>query len=50
MDIGKAFLSHKSEDKDYVEYVAMKIGLDHCVYDKYTFSDGMKTLSEIFKE
>lgn len=45
----KVFLSHKSEDKPYVEYVANSIGKDNCVYDKYTFEDGMQTLNEILK-
>ena len=45
--LGKVFLSHKSEDKDYVRYVAEKIGVDRCHYDEYTFESGMKTLDEI---
>lgn len=45
----KVFLSHKSEDKTFVEYVANCIGKDNCIYDKYTFEDGMPTLQEILK-
>lgn len=45
--LGKVFLSHKSEDKDYVRYVAEKIGVDRCHYDEYTFETGMRTLDEI---
>lgn len=45
--LGKVFLSHKSEDKDFVRYVAEKIGVDRCHYDEYTFEGGMKTLDEI---
>lgn len=45
----KIFLSHSSVNKDFVEKVAKNIGLDNCVYDKYTFEDGMKTLDEIYK-
>lgn len=45
----KVFLSHSSADKAYVENVAKKIGLDNCIFDKYTFEDGMKTLDEIYK-
>lgn len=45
--LGKVFLSHKSEDKDFVRYVADKIGIDRCHYDEYTFEDGMQTLDEI---
>lgn len=47
--LGKVFLSHKSEDKDYVRYVAEKIGIDRCHYDEYTFEAGMKTLDEILQ-
>lgn len=45
----KVFLSHSSVDKAYVEDVVRKIGIDYCVYDKYTFEDGMETLEEIYK-
>ena len=45
--LGKVFLSHKSEDKDFVRHVAEKIGIDRCHYDEYTFEDGMNTLDEI---
>ena len=45
--LGKVFLSHKSEDKNFVRYVAEKIGIDRCHYDEYTFEDGMQTLDEI---
>ena len=44
----KVFLSHSSKDKNYVEIVAKKIGIDNCVYDKYTFEEGMDTLDEIY--
>lgn len=47
--LGKVFLSHKSEDKNYVRYVAEKIGLDRCHYDEYTFEAGMKALDEILE-
>lgn len=43
----KVFLSHKSEDKEFVEYIAKNIGKDNCVYDKYTFEEGMPSLTEI---
>lgn len=45
----KVFLSHSSKDKDYVRKVVEKIGIDNCVFDEYTFEDGMKTLDEIYK-
>lgn len=44
----KVFLSHSSKDKAYVETVAKRIGLDNCVYDEYTFEEGMGTLDEIY--
>ena len=47
--MNKVFLSHSSKDKDYVDHVAKRVGLDNCVYDKYTFEDGMETLEEIYK-
>lgn len=48
----KVFLSHSSADKaSYVEYVAdkliEKVGNHNVVYDKYTFEEGMETISEI---
>ena len=47
--MNKVFLSHSSKEKNYVEIVAKKLGLDNCVFDKYTFEDGMETLEEIYK-
>lgn len=49
MAFGKVFMSHKSENKDFVEYIVNKIGKDRCVYDKYTFEEGNETLQEIFR-
>lgn len=45
----KIFLSHSSKDKEYVEVVARKIGIDKCTYDKFTFEEGMMTFDEILK-
>lgn len=47
--MNKIFLSHSSQDKPYVSYIAEKFGKDHCVYDAACFEAGMKTLDEIFK-
>lgn len=47
--MAKVFLSHKSEDKVYVEKVVSLIGRNNCVYDKFTFEAGMKTIDEIMK-
>ncbi|EFL53124.1 conserved hypothetical protein [Solidesulfovibrio fructosivorans JJ]] len=44
----KCFLSHSSSDKiRYVKIVADNLGHDYCVYDEYTFEEGMKSLDEI---
>jgi hypothetical protein len=46
----KCFLSHSSSDKkSYVEIVAKKLGYHKCVYDEFTFEEGMKSLEEILK-
>lgn len=46
--MGKVFLSHSSTDKWFVEPIADLLGKNNCVYDKYTFELGMKTIDEIF--
>jgi len=44
----KCFLSHSSEDKNtYVRLVAEKVKITNCIYDEYTFEEGMKPLDEI---
>ena len=46
----KSFLSHSSKDKkSYVEIVAKKLGTNNCVYDAFTFEEGMQPLDEIVK-
>ena len=45
----KIFLSHSSQNKDYVKIVADKFGKDIAVYDEYSFECGMKTFDEILK-
>jgi hypothetical protein len=46
----KCFLSHSSKDKkSYVEIVARQLGYHNCVYDQFTFEEGMKSLDEILK-
>lgn len=47
--MGRIFLSHSSADKEFVEPIADLLGKTKCVYDKYTFEIGMKTLDEIFQ-
>lgn len=48
--MNKIFLSHSSNDKEYVSYIANQFGKDQCVYDELCFEAGMKNLDEIFKE
>lgn len=47
--MSKAFLSHSSRDKILVEKIAEKLGEKRCVYDKFSFEAGMKTLDEIIR-
>lgn len=46
--MSRVFLSHSSADKSFVEPIANLLGKNNCVYDKYTFDIGMKTIEEIF--
>ena len=45
----KAFLSHSSAQKTFVEKVAQILGLDNCFLDSKTFESGMQTIDEIIK-
>lgn len=46
----KCFLSHSSKDKkSFVKVVAEKVGIANCIYDEYTFEEGMRPLDEIMK-
>jgi tetratricopeptide (TPR) repeat protein len=40
MSIPKAFLSHSSEDKEFVEAVAQELGRQYCIYDEKVFKTG----------
>ncbi len=44
----KAFLSHSSKDKGYVDVIAQKFGKDLCVYDSMCFEEGIKNIDAIF--
>jgi len=44
----RIFLSHSSDDKDFVRPIFEYFGADRCVYDEATFEAGMPTLKEIF--
>jgi len=36
----KAFLSHSSEDKEFVQAIARELGRQFCVFDEYSFETG----------
>ncbi|MFA5004611.1 MAG: TIR domain-containing protein [Candidatus Omnitrophota bacterium] len=44
-----AYLAHSSKDKNYVSEIAKILGKNRCVYDKFTFEEGMKNIEEIDK-
>lgn len=45
----KAFISHSSAQKEFVENIAKTLGYDNCFIDNSTFENGMKTIDEIYK-
>ncbi|MEO7932357.1 MAG: TIR domain-containing protein [Chthoniobacterales bacterium] len=45
----KAFLSHSSENKDFVETVATQLGRQFCVFDKQSFQSGIEFKDSIEK-
>lgn len=45
----KAFLSHSSVNKDYVELVAKELGRQFCVFDKFAFQSGIEFKQSIEK-
>lgn len=47
--MARVFLSHSSYDKQFVEPIADLLGKSNCIYDKYTFELGTKTIEEIFE-
>lgn len=40
MKVLRAFLSHSSTQKDFVEAVARELGRQYCVFDQYSFHTG----------
>ena len=46
----RAFLSHSSRDKGYIEVIAKRLGKSNIAYDSFTFEEGNKTLDEIYNE
>lgn len=48
--MAKAFLSHRSSDKELVRKVAEQLGLSRCVLDEKAFEVGEKTLDEIYSK
>ena len=45
----KAFLSHSSANKDFVETVATQLGRQFCVFDKQSFQSGIEFKDSIVK-
>jgi len=43
----KAFLSHSSRDKEFVEAVAQELGRQFCVFDKHAFESGQDLVQSI---
>lgn len=41
------FLSHSGKDKNYVKYIADKLGEEKCVYDNYSFRSGNEIVEEM---
>ena len=46
----KAFLSHSSKQKFYVEQVAKILKKENIFYDSWTFEEGSKTIEEIYSQ
>lgn len=49
MDQVKVFISHSSDDKEYVDSLINIVGKNGVVVDKYCFESGERTLEEIVK-
>lgn len=47
--MAKAFISHSSNDKEFVEKIVRQLGRNQCHYDSLTFEAGEKALEEIFR-
>lgn len=47
--MSKAFLSHSSVQKKLIEDIALRLGRENCVLDKYNFEAGSPTLDSIMK-
>lgn len=45
----RAFLSHSSKQKGYVDVVASQLSKENIVYDKFNFEAGGKTIDEIYR-
>jgi len=45
----KAFLSHSSKQKGYIDVVASQLSKENIVYDKFNFETGGKTIKEIYR-
>ncbi len=43
----KAFLSHSSDDKEFIEEIAIQLGRANCIFDKYSFEVGIEFSASI---
>ncbi len=50
VNMPRAFLSHSSKQKGFVEIVAQILGKDNVVLDIWTFEEGNRTLDEIYQK
>ena len=46
----KAFISHSSKQKPFVENLVKLLGHENCIVDKYDFSPAFKTIDEIIEK
>ena len=46
----KAFISHSSEQKLFVQNLVEALGRDYCLVDCYNFDSAYKTLDEIYRK
>ena len=46
----KAFISHSSKQKPFVEGLLKQLGHENCIVDKYDFSPAFKTIDEIVEK
>jgi tetratricopeptide (TPR) repeat protein len=47
--MAKAYLAHSSKQKQFVEQVALKLRPITCIFDKFNFESGLRTIDEIMR-